>query len=407
MFLPILTDKPVLITNVPRITDIQKNLEILKSLGASLVFDKNTIEIECRDLSTRRISQEEATATTGSKFLIPLLTARFGNLETFPSGGDDIGDRGFDNYVNLIKKFGIGHEKFSGGLYKFHLEDRFEESIELPFPSYGLTVLAVLCGMRHRKPFEIGNISIEPEIFDFLDTVELFGVKVFRIDVGRILIEPHTNIVEKIHYTNSMDRNVAATYLIAATAKKKKLILEGFDNRGFGKLFETLNALGAEVTLDENSVTIDANECFSKTADMDLSTHIFPMLHSDWNAMLSVVLTQQPGSHCVQELLFEDRMKHWPELGKMGVDYEFRNPRRTRLVKGRPSFVSFQGDQPFLPADVYATDLRTGAALLMAASLTKGSTEIQNIGEVYRGYEDLPLVFSKMFDDFHYEKSAN
>lgn len=404
LFLPLLVDQPVRIANVPLIRDIDKNIEILEKLGANVSRSANELLVDCSNVHSSDLSLEDAQATTGSKFLIPLLTAKFGSMKTYPSGGDKIGDRGFQNYADLIKKFGIDHVVDAEGAYSFSKSDNFDPVVSLPFPSFGLTVLAILCGMRHEKEFTLHNISVEPEIENFCEVIQLFGVRLTRIDHRSIVIEPDDQSV-KLEFSNMMDRNVAVTYCIAALAKRRAIELLNFENVGFGAFFDFLSELGVDYEISDGKLSLHGDKFEDPKKDITTLFHIFPMLHSDWNAMISILLSQLSGSHYSQELLFENRMQHWDELSSLGLRHEEVQPRQTRLSGLNKSCVAFTGVQKLVGGKVRVPDLRSGAAILIAASLVNGQTRVSNFEEIDRGYENLFKQFGLLFDDFEFSLS--
>ena len=395
IFVPLITDEPVIIENLPRILDIERNLSVLVDLGAKVEWlSPNSVKIQCDEIENRPLTSENSLLTTSSKMLIPLMVSRFGSYVSGPSGGDKIGDRMFESYANQLNAFGITSEKRSDGLYVFRKEGIPVEEIELPFPSFGLTSISIFAALGLRHKIRIENVSLEPEIDNTVAMVRSMGASVHILGDRIIEISSPKNFVGcKIR--NLSDRNAAVTYACYALANRGSLELSNFDNSKLDPFFDLLNTIGAHYQVTEDSLHISTRG-EPLRADTDLLAYYTPYFHSDWLPMVSALLLTVEGRHYVQENLFEDRMGHWKQLEKLGVEFEFTSERSTRLVSGKPYACQFSGPQTLRGGEVRADNVRAGAALLIAASVAHGRTTISGVDQIRRGYEHLIEDMAKL-----------
>lgn len=399
--LPILTDEECVISNVPRIKDIELNLSILESLGGKIRWlDKHTVSIKCDKLSSTVIDPKLSVKTTGSKFFVPLLVGRFGKVKTGFSLGDNIGlDRGFSKFLDLMNSLGIAHEK-EEDCYLFYSkgEERIRE-IRLDFPSFSATVSAVISCVVSDKTTTIKNSHQASEIDNAFDMLRAMGAKIRRQDDD--IEVTGVKRLNGVTFRNMSDRNALVTYASASLITDGEIKIDNIDDEKLEPFWEFLEQIGARYEKRDNSASFYPS--FSNLKPVDVFAFMWPKFHSDWQPLVASLLSQISGSSSIVDNLFEDRFRYLEELRKMGVKYELFFPDSTRFKDEKPHGVRLVGPSLLRGTSVQALDVRGGASLVIAGLVSKGKTTIKNIDQIERGYEDIVGVLSSLGANIKYE----
>lgn len=388
--LSLLTEDECIIENVPNIRDINDNLSFMSELGCDIKhIGKNTVSISCKDIKNAEYDPKLSIRTTGSKFFIPLLTYRFGNYRTGISQGCNIGDRGFEDYAKSLSHFGIKYNKDSNNVYTFYISPEIESDIHLPFPSFGLTVNAILAAQASKRSFTIENVCQEPEIDNTISMLNAMGASISRQNNKIIIGE--CNKLTGCKFRNMSDRNVAVTYAVAALIANIELIIENYDDVKMEAFYKFLNKINAKYTVNEKVLIIHKSILHIDSGDnIKIKAFLYPDFHSDWQPLISPLLAIAPFNSYVEEWLFQNRLSHWDELGKLGSKYQYDFNNSTRFENDKfPHAVNITGGAQLKGTNVYANDLRSAASLVLASLAAKGETIINNIEELDRGYEKL------------------
>ena len=387
--LPLFTKEECIIENVPDIQDINANLLFLSNLGCDVKkLPEKKVIISCKNITNLEYDPKLAIKTTGSKLFIPILTYNFGSYNTGMSQGCNIGDRGFENYANSLKNFGIRYEKNNAGIYKFYSGYNVESCMDLPFPSFGLTVNAILAAQASGHSIKINNICLEPEIDNTIEMLIKMGGSIKKNDNN---ISINRTTLSGCEFRNMSDRNVAVTYSIAALILNIELVINNYDDIKMEAFYRFLDALQVRYTVDENKLIIYKSNLSKVTKDFfKIKAFLYPDFHSDWQPLISPLLAILNFDSYIEEWLFQNRLSHWKELEKLGANFNYDMENLTRFSKdGFPHAVSIHGGISLKGTTVYANDLRSAASLVLAALAAKGETIIENIEELDRGYEDL------------------
>lgn len=388
--LPLLTEDECIIENVPNVRDINDNLSFMSELGCNIKkIGKNTVSISCKKIKKIDYDPRLSIRTTGSKFFIPFLTYRFGSYTTGISQGCNIGDRGFENYAKSLSDFGIKYHKDSNNLYNFYISPEIKYNVYLPFPSFGLTVNAIFAAQAAKKTFVVENVCQEAEIDNTISMLNAMGASISRQN-NKIIINECSNL-NGCKFRNMSDRNVAVTYAVAALVANIELIIENYDDIKMEAFYEFLNKINAKYTIDEKFLIIHKSILHINSGEnLKIKAFLYPDFHSDWQPLISPLLAVSPFNTYVEELLFQNRLSHWDELGKLGSKYLYDYNNSTRFENDQfPHAVYIIGGAQLIGTNVYANDLRSAASLLLASLAAKGETIIDNIEELDRGYEHL------------------
>ena len=379
----ILTDDEVTITNVPRLSDTINLERILNLLGCEIEFGKGVLKINSKNLKNEAIPEEFSNKLRASYYFMGALLARFKRVEIYFPGGCVIGARPIDLHIKGFKKLGATVIT-DGDKFILTAEKLRGANIYLDFASVGATVNLMLAASLAEGQTVIENAAKEPEIINIATLLNNMGASVVGAGTDKIVI----NGVEKLHgaiVETIPDRIEAGTYImIGAIAgdnlKINKIIPEHIDT-----LLSKLRDMGINFELESDSITISKSDSLMP---VNIKTVVYPGFPTDLGQPIAVLLTQADGESVFEETIYESRTGHFPELIKMGANIDFTN-----------TVSKITGKTPLKGTDVKATDLRAGAALIIAGLIADGTTKISNIEYILRGYEDIVEKLSDVGTD--------
>ena len=383
------------ITHVPDISDIREIIGHLASAKCVARFGDGLLHLDTPGMMSVPYCSTGSLRTTASRFLIPGFLHRFGEYTTGPSRGDDLGNRQFDTYAAFLGHFGVRHER-SGDAYRFIHEPRSMSAItiSLPFPSFGLTVLAMLGALLQRGTTVIKNACQEPELINFCYNISKMGASILRPSPTEVRIV-HDNPLRSLDGINMADRNAAVTYTIASCLAQVPLRLRGYDNIRMDAFHQFMADIALPFSATGNELHI-APRPFSEYRPLHLNASLFPAFHSDWQPLVAPLLSRIGGESSIAEDLFEYRFAYIQELAKLGVVAEYDMKYRGRFGESpHPHRVIIRHSPDIHGGTVNATDLRGGASLaLLGLSITE-PVRIQNAQHILRGYEHFDQILSK------------
>lgn len=367
--------------NVPNIRDTQIMLKILKVLGCKIKRNSGKIVIDSRKLNDKSIPEELMCKMRSSVILAGALLAR--NKEAIFSypGGCDIGARPIDLHLDGFKKIGIEVME-DAGYIKCNCDKIVGKEISLDFPSVGATENIMLASVYNDGTTIIKNAAREPEIVDLQDFLNKMGAKITGAGESEIMVQGVKNLKKDVSYTIMPDRIEAGTYLCAAAATSGKVKLNKVNPNHISSVLYKLEEMGCNIDIQKNSIYIEAPK---KLKADDIKTMPYPGFPTDMQSIFSSILTTAKGTSMIVENIFENRYKYTSELIKMGAKIKIEG--KTAVIKGVRKLSGTK---------VVSTDLRGGAALVMAGLVAKGKTQITNIDYILRGYEDLDKKLQKL-----------
>lgn len=388
LVLPLLTDDACVIENVPRISDVEVNLRILENLGAAVSWlDRHTVRIRCNRVVRKEIDPSLAVETTSSKFFVPLLIKRLGEVTTGRFRGDNIGgDRGFSKFLQQMSSLGVGWEEKEGRYRFFQREtSKGDRQINLPFPSFSATLTAILANILGEGSVELKNANQAPELDNSVSMLKRMGADLI-VEENKITVRGVKNL-KGIRFRNLSDHNALVTYVVAALITNGSLAVKGFDNFKLEAFWLFLKDIGASYLLESNQLTLEPSLFSLKP--VGLYAYMWPYFHSDWQPLVAPLLTQIKGQSTIVDDLFESRLGYWEELRKMGARFEYFVPESSRFRDSRPHGVKVNGLSKLHSAMVTASDVRGGASLILASLVANGRTVIGDAEQIERGYEDI------------------
>ncbi len=369
----ILTKEQVVIKKCPKIHDVLIMVEILKSIGASVEFNGDDLAVNARNLNSCVIPQYLARELRSSIFMLGALIARAGSAVLTYPGGCNIGLRPIDMHVSALKSMGaiVYDERNRVQCLATRLKGR---EIYLDFPSVGATENVMLSAVLAEGKTQIRNPAREPEIVDLMNFLNSMGAKVYGAGTSTIFIEG----VKTLHgteYTPISDRIEAGTFMIATAITGGEIEIKGANAKNICALIHKLGENTCKIKIKNDIIYL---KCGSVKKSFDIITAPHPEFPTDLQAQTMALLSVCEGRSTVVENIFETRYNHVPELIKMGADIS---------VSGRTAKIN--GVKRLTGENVYAKDLRGGAALVIAGLVAEGKTTVNDIYHVERGYLDL------------------
>lgn len=378
----LLTDKKTVLKNVPDIADIHAMIDILQELGCNVSFTQNTITIDPKNIKNKYISSDRVCRMRASILLLGPLLARFGKVKISFPGGCILGKRPVDVHLRALQDLGA---EIIDDKKDLHLKTKGLQGKDIVLSEISVTATenAVMAAVLAKGNTKIRLAAAEPHVQDLCNFLNKIGAKIKGIGTHELSITG----VKKLHgteYSITGDYLEAGTFAIAATLTNGDVKINGIKPHQLDSFWEKLREAGAEFELGKNYVHIKTHK--KLVAVQKIRTSVFPSFPTDLQAPFSVLLTQTEGESMIHETLFDGRLNYLFELEKMGAKFEIINPHQA-LINGP---VKLKG------VPISSWDIRAGAAMVLAALVAKGTTEISNIGYIDRGYENLDKKLRKL-----------
>ncbi|OKZ75842.1 MAG: UDP-N-acetylglucosamine 1-carboxyvinyltransferase [Clostridium sp. 26_22] len=358
--------------NVPNIQDTQMMFKILETLGGKVEKKNNKIIIDTSKINKFEIPEELMHKMRSSVILAGALLGRYKKAIFSYPGGCDIGSRPIDLHLRSFEKLGINVVKNYGNII-CNAEKIKGEKIDLDFPSVGATENAILASVLAEGTTTITNAAREPEIIDLQNFLNKMGAKIIGAGTNEIQITGVKKLKD-ISYNIMPDRIETGTFLCLAVATKGNLILENTNAEHITPVITKLQEAECKIEIEKNKIKINSNK---KIKALDIKTMPYPGFPTDMQSVFSAMLTTAKGTSIIVENIFENRFKYTQELNKMGAKI---------TVEGKSAII--RGVRKLYGANVKATDLRGGAALVLAGLSAKGVTKVDDIEYILRGYEN-------------------
>lgn len=372
----ILAGEPCIIENLPIIEDVHVLTEILRHVGAGIELNDNgCMRIDPTGITKYEVTFEMASKMRASYYMLGAMLGRYGKASLALPGGCPIGERPINFHIKGMKALGADVEIRNGIVYA-EADKLHGAEIYLDMASVGATINIMLAACRAEGTTVIANAAKEPHVVDVANFLNMMGARIkgAGTDVIRIMG------VDKMHgcsYPVIPDQIEAGTFMIAAVATKGNIVINNIIPTHLEATSAKLMECGARITEGD-----DGSEFFlqvqggEKLRAIDVKTLPYPGFPTDLQQPMMALLSMANGNSYVTENIFEDRFNHVPELRRMGANIR---------VSGRTATI--EGVEKLYGANVKATDLRAGAALIVAALAAEGETLVHDIHYVDRGYE--------------------
>lgn len=371
----ILCDETVTISNVPNITDVDDLEKILLHLNAKIDREEGKVEINSSDIVNKEITQELSKKLRASYYFMGALLGKFNRVEMYFPGGCAIGARP----INLhLKGFELLGAKVTEDDNHFIIEaEKLKgNNIYLDFPSVGATINIMLAAVKAKGKTIIDNAAKEPEIVNVATFLNNMGAKIKGAGTSTITITGVKYLHKSFHEVIP-DRIEAGTYLIVASLLGENLKIDNIIPNHLEALIAKLNEAGVDMEIGLDNIVINK---VGKYRSVDIKTLVYPGFATDLQQIMATFLTQCKGKSIIEETIYENRFQNLKELNRMGAKTKVKRGNRKAIIKG---ITKLKG------TDVSATDLRGGASLLVAALIAEGTTNIDNISYILRGYDKI------------------
>ncbi|MBE1443214.1 UDP-N-acetylglucosamine 1-carboxyvinyltransferase [Paenibacillus sp. OAS669] len=374
------------ISNVPDLSDIQVMLGILQALGCRTDHHEDTVTVDTSTANSHHIPESLMSQMRSSIFLMGPLLARFGRVQVYQPGGCAIGERKIDLHLNGLTALGAEIEETANTIVCTAKELRGAE-IVLDFPSVGATENIMMAAAMAKGMTTISNAAREPEIQDLQNFLNAMGAKIIGAGTDTITIEGVSNLTP-CAYRIIPDRIVAGTMMIAAAVTRGNVTLENVCPAHLTSAIHVLKRAGVQIGIHGDIINVS---CLARPKSVErIVTSPHPSFPTDLQSQIMVLLSLADGLSIVKETVFEGRFKHVDELSRMGAD--IRLDLNSAFIKGVPRLYG---------ATVEATDLRAGAALVIAGLAAQGTTVIEQIHHIDRGYDRIELMLSRLGANIH------
>ncbi|HEY3314707.1 MAG TPA: UDP-N-acetylglucosamine 1-carboxyvinyltransferase [Bacillota bacterium] len=368
------------IENLPAIGDVSVYADILKSMGLSVRQDRDSMSIDPTGLVAGITPPRElAQRLRASYYLLGVLLARFGEAEVALPGGCDIGLRPIDQHIKGFRALGAEATIEHGVVRVSAPHGLTGAQVYLDVVSVGATINIMLAATLADGTTTIENAAKEPHIVDLADYLNSCGAKIQGAGTDVIRIRGVKSLSGCVHAVIP-DEIEAATFMIAAAATRGDVLIDNVIPKHLDPITAKLVEAGAEVTQNGDSIRVTMSR--PRPRAVNVKTLPYPGFPTDAQQPMSVLLSVAEGTSFVTESIWEGRFKHVDELKRMGTNIR---------VEGRMAII--EGVPKLMGAPVRATDLRAGAALIIAGLMAEGQTEISGIEHVDRGYERLSDKF--------------
>ncbi|MGK0468528.1 UDP-N-acetylglucosamine 1-carboxyvinyltransferase [Clostridium sp.] len=368
----ILNGNSCTIENAPMLEDVSVICEVLKSLKADVFIDKinKKIKINNANLFDNGTNDELVRKMRASFLIMGPMIARFGNFKISLPGGCNIGTRPIDLHLKGLAALGaevsVGH-----GYVEAKAKKLRGSSIYLDYPSVGATENIMMAATLAEGETVIGNAAEEPEIVDLARFLRAMGAQISGEGTDTIRILGVRDFKEVV-YKPICDRIEAGTFMITAAITKSMFKINGTDQIHLKPIIAKLTEMGVAIEVNENSIIVDGR---NKLNPVDIKTMPYPGFPTDMQAQMMSLLCTVKGTSIITETIFENRFMHAVELKRMGANIK---------IDGRSAVV--EGIDTFTGSEVKATDLRAGAALILAGLMAEGPTTVSDIYHIDRGY---------------------
>ena len=376
----ILNGKKTKLYNVPDIHDTQVTLKILRYIGCKVKKDNDKIEIDSRYITKKEIPEDLMHQMRSTVILAGAILGRFKEVTFSYPGGCDIGARPIDLHLKSFKKLGINIAE-NYGFIRCSCDKIVGTNIDLDFPSVGATENIILASVLAEGKTVITNAAREPEIVDLVNMLKKMGAIISGEGTNIIQIEGVKELKE-VKYRIMPDRIETGTFLCAGAITGGKIKVTNCIPEHIVPITSKLEEAGCNILIEKNSIELKAP---TRLKAVELKTMPYPGFPTDMQSIFGTVLSVSKGTSVITENIFENRFKYLAELKRMGAKNK---------QEGNVAIIT--GVRRLSGTNVKSTDLRGGAAMILAGLNAKGTTTVTNIEYILRGYENIDKKLNKI-----------
>lgn len=380
----LLSDEPCIIDNLPNISDVATIFKAMQSLGAQIrPISKSAVEIDPRHVNSFVVSKKMAEGMRASSYFLGALLGRMNRARVAPPGGCNFGVRPIDQHIKGFEALGA-KMTIENGMVEAKAQRLTGCSIYLDVVSVGATINIMLAASKANGLTVIENAAREPHIVDLANFLNSMGANIMGAGTGVIKIRGVKHL-SGTSYSIIPDQIEAGTYMAAAVAAKGDILVTNVTPKHLESIIAKLVETGAEITEYDESVRVRMT---GRPRKCNVKTMPHPGFPTDMQPQMATVLSIAEGTSIVTEGVWDSRFRYVDQLTLMGADIQ---------VDGKMAVIT--GVNELHSAPVRAVDLRAGAAMIIAGLAAKGTTEIEEIDHIDRGYEDVVEKFSALGAD--------
>jgi len=379
----LLANNKVTINNLPNVVDIKTLIKLLENLGATVQLNDESVEIDTCCLTSTKATYDIVKTMRASILVLGPLLARFGHCEVSLPGGCAIGQRPIDLHLKALEQMGAEITIEAG--YVLAKAENGLKGAHIVFDKITVTGTAniVMAAALAKGKTVITNAALEPEVVQLCEVLKNSGVSIDGIGTSELIIYgTDRRLVHIDPFDIIPDRIEAGTYLCAAAITNSEVTVNKIRPDHLEAVISKLEQMGFPIEINTDSLIIKPAK---KVKAVDIITQEFPAFPTDMQAQFLTLCTQADGVSLIEERLFENRFMHVSELQRLGADIKLKGNSAT--VAGKVSLVG---------ADVMATDLRASSALVLAAMVAQGTTDVHRIYHLDRGYVQLEKKLQKL-----------
>lgn len=378
----LLIDGICTINNLPNISDIKISCEILEKLGSKITWNnKNSVTIDNTNISNTVAPIDLTSQFRASYYLIGAMLGRTKQIEVGLPGGCNLGPRPIDQHIRGFEALGATVDLEQGKVVA-KTKKLIGTTIYMDIVSVGATINIMLASVLAKGTTIIEHAAKEPHIVDVANFLNSAGANIIGVGTDTIKINGVKSLTGNITYSVVPDQIEAGTFMLAAIATHGDIILKHCIPEHLDCLTSKLLEIGGNVEYENDTIHVWYDK---KTTKTSITTLPYPGFPTDLQAQMGVVLALSEGTSIINESIWDSRFQYTAELNKMGAQI---------TVQGKSAI--FEGVENLNGATVFSSDLRAGAALIIAGIAARGTTEVYNIHYIDRGYENIEEKFTKL-----------
>ncbi len=370
----ILCDEEVKITNVPNISDVNSLEEILNYLNAKIIREENEVTIDSSHIINKEIPEEMSQKLRASYYFMSSLLGKYKHVEMYFPGGCSIGERPIDQTLKGYRALGATVVE-EGNRYVIDAKELKAANIYLDMPSVGATINIMLVAVKAKGTTIIENVAKEPEIVNVATFLNNMGAKIIGAGTNKIKITG-VEYLHKSYHEVIPDRIEAGTFVIIGSLLGENLRIKNIIPSHIESLTSKLIEAGVNLKIGEDYIYVNSG---NKYKAINIKTLPYPGFPTDLQQPIIPFLTQCHGTSTVEETIYEKRFQNIYDTNRMGASIIVKNNKIAKV----------KGITPLQGKNVTATDLRGGASMLICGLIANGTTTIDNVKYILRGYDDI------------------
>lgn len=368
--------------NVPNIIDVRLSCQILEELGSKITWlDSNSLIIDNRNINSTHPPLDLTSKFRASYYLLGAMLSRSKEIEVGLPGGCNLGARPIDQHLKGFEALGATANLSQGKIY-VTANKLTGTNIYMDVVSVGATINVLLASVFAEGTTTIDNVAKEPHVVDVANFLNSLGADIRGAGTDLIKVNGVKNLKNNVTYSIVPDQIEAGTFMLAAIATKGDILIRNCIPEHLDSLTSKILEVGGNVETYEDTIRVWYTKKPSKTV---IKTLPYPGFPTDLQPQMGIVLATADGTSIINESIWDSRFQYTAELNKMGANIS---------VQGKSAI--FEGVDKLYGAPVFATDLRAGAALVIAGIAANGTTEVFNLRHIDRGYEKIEDMFTNL-----------